>query len=93
MWTKARLNNGEEVDHGLGFGMTPFRGRRRVGHSGGHTGFASTITRLIDEKITVIVLSNADSRGYMNPKSFLMSEIANEIASFYFTSQKANKNR
>jgi D-alanyl-D-alanine carboxypeptidase len=85
MWTKARLNNGQEIEHGLGFGMTPFRDHRRVGHSGGHTGFASTITRLIDDKITVIVLSNADSAGYLKSKSFLMSEMANEIASYYFS--------
>lgn len=85
MWTKARLNNGQEIEHGLGFGMTPFRNRRRVGHSGGHTGFSTTITRLTDDKITVIVLSNADSDGYLKPESFLMSEIANEIASYYFS--------
>ena len=85
MWTKARLNNGETVEHGLGFGMTPFRGHRRVGHSGGHTGFSTTVTRLIDHKLTVIVLSNADSAGYLKqPESFLISEIANEIASYYF---------
>ncbi len=85
MWTKAKLNNGQTVDHGLGFGMTPFRNRRRVGHSGGHTGFSTTITRLIDDKMTVIILSNADNEGYLKAKSFLIAEIANEIASFYFT--------
>jgi CubicO group peptidase (beta-lactamase class C family) len=78
MWTKAKLNNGQTVDHGLGFGMTPFRNHRRAGHSGGAAGFATTITRLIDDKVTVIVLTNADREG------FLISEIANEIASFYF---------
>lgn len=85
MFTKAKLNNGQEIEHGLGFGMTPFRNHRRVGHSGGHTGFSTTITRLIDHKLTVIVLSNADSAGYLKRESFLMSEIANEIASYYFS--------
>jgi CubicO group peptidase (beta-lactamase class C family) len=80
MWTNAKLNNGEIVQsYGLGFGLTPFRGRRRVGHSGGGGFvFATTITRLIDDKVTVIVLTNADQGG------FLIQEIANEIASFYF---------
>lgn len=63
MWTKAKLNNGQTVDHGLGFGMTPFRNHRRAGHSGGAAGFATTITRLIDDKVTVIVLTNADREG------------------------------
>lgn len=84
MWTRTFLNNGQIVDHGLGFGMTPFRGHRRVGHSGGHTGFATTITRLVDDKITVIIFTNADSNGYKSKNGFLISDIANEIASFYF---------
>ncbi len=80
MWTNAKLNNGEIVlSYGLGFGLTPYQGRRRVGHSGGGgLGFATTITRLIDDKVTVIVLTNADQGG------FLVGDIANEIASFYF---------
>ncbi len=80
MWTNAKLNNGEIVQsYGLGFGLTPFRGRRRVGHSGGGgLGFSTTITRLIDDKVTVIILTNANQEG------FLIQNIANEIASFYF---------
>jgi CubicO group peptidase (beta-lactamase class C family) len=80
MWTNAKLNNGEIVQsYGLGFGLTPFRGHRRVGHSGGGgLGFATTFTRFIDDKITVIILSNANQEG------FVISDMANEIASFYF---------
>ena len=80
MWTNAKLNNGERVtSYGLGFGLTPFRGRKRVGHSGGGgLGFASSFTRFIDEKVTVIVLTNADQEG------FVINDIANELASFYF---------
>lgn len=84
MWTKAKLNNGQEVDHGLGFGMTPYQGHRRVGHSGGVAGFSATLTRLVDDNVTVIVLTNADNVGFVKSKSFLIAEIANEIASFYF---------
>ena len=84
MWTPAKLNDGQTVEYGLGFGMTPYEGRRRVGHSGGQAGFSTTITRLIDDKITVIALSNADSAGHLNPKGFLVNDIANQIAAFYF---------
>lgn len=80
MWTNARLNNGEIVaSYGLGFGLTPFRGRKRAGHSGGGGGFTTSFTRFIDEKVTVIILSNSDQEG------FLISDMANEIASFYFS--------
>lgn len=84
MFTKAKLNDGQTVDQGLSFGMTPFQNHPRVGHSGGHIGFASTITRLIDDKVTVIILTNSDNKGYIKPKGFLIGDIANEIASFYF---------
>ena len=80
MWTNAKLNDGEIVpSSGLGFALTPFRGRKRVGHSGGGgLGFATTFTRFVDEKISVIVLTNADQEG------LLINDIANEIATYYF---------
>jgi hypothetical protein len=79
MWTNAKLNKGQIVtEYGLGFGLSPFRGHRRVGHVGGAEGFATAMSRFIDDKVTVIVLSNAGQEG------FTISEIANEIASFYF---------
>lgn len=85
MWTKVVLNDGTTADQGLGFGMTPYKGHRRVGHSGGHAGFATTITRLIDDKVSVVILSNADDEGYAKGSGgFLISDIANEIASYYF---------
>lgn len=84
MWTNARLNDGTVVvQTGLGFGLSPFskadRLYRRVGHVGGAEGFASSMSRFVDEELTVIVLSNAGQKG------FTISDVANEIASFYFT--------
>jgi D-alanyl-D-alanine carboxypeptidase len=80
MWTNARLNSGEIVTpYGLGFGLTPYRGRKRIGHSGGGgMGFSTAFTRFSEEKVAVIILSNADQ------ESFSISNMANEIASFYF---------
>ena len=80
MWTNVRLNDGEIIaSYGLGFGLTPYKGRKRVGHSGGGgIGFATTFTRFPREGVTVIILSNADQQG------FTISDMANEIASYYF---------
>ena len=84
MWTNAKLNNGQIApSYGLGFGLTAFRGHKRVGHTGGYTGFATVISRFIDDKVTVIVLTNADQEG------FLIGDIANEIASYYFPSSRS----
>ncbi len=80
MWTNATLKNGQIVSsYGLGFGLTPFRGRRRVGHTGGGPGFVSAYSRFIDDKVTVIVLANADQ------EEIRIGEIANEIASLFLT--------
>jgi CubicO group peptidase (beta-lactamase class C family) len=80
MMTNAKLNNGEIVpSYGLGVGLTPFQGRKRIGHNGGGgLGFSTSLTHFINEKITVVVLANA------NQPTGGVGEMANEIASFYF---------
>lgn len=80
MWTNARLNNGETVQqYGLGLGLTPFRGRKRIGHTGGGgLGFATAFTHFPAEKISVVLLSNADQPAGR------IGDLANEIAAMYF---------
>ena len=79
MWTNAKLNNGEVVTrYGLGFGLTPYQGHRRVAHPGGGPGFTTAFSRFIDDKVTVILLTNAEQEG------FSIDAMASEIATFYF---------
>lgn len=80
MMTNAKLNSGEIVpSYGLGVGLTPFRGRKRIGHNGGGGfGFATSLTHFINEKVTVVVLTNT------NQPTGSIGEMANEIAAFYF---------
>ena len=77
MWTNARLNNGTVTNFGLGFGLTPFQGKRRIGHyGGGGLGFASGLTHFPEENLTVVLLSNVDQDN--------IGGFVNTIASFYF---------
>jgi CubicO group peptidase (beta-lactamase class C family) len=77
MWTNARLNNGTVTNFGLGFGLTPFQGKRRIGHyGGGGLGFASGLTHFPEENLTVVLLSNVDQEN--------IGGFVNTIASFYF---------
>jgi D-alanyl-D-alanine carboxypeptidase len=80
MWTNAKLNDGKTVEqYGLGLGLTPFLGRKRIGHNGGGgLGFATSFTYFPAEKISVVVLSNADQPGGR------IGDLANEIAALYF---------
>ncbi|HMS08703.1 MAG TPA: serine hydrolase domain-containing protein [Pyrinomonadaceae bacterium] len=78
MLSNARLNNGEIVqNYGTGIGLTPYKGQKRFGHTGGGgLGFATAFTHFPDKKITVVVLANADQEG--------IGDFANAIAELYF---------
>jgi CubicO group peptidase (beta-lactamase class C family) len=60
MWTVAKLSNGQPNSGHYGFGwLTGKRnGHRVVEHGGTWQGFRTEISRYLDDKLTVVVLSN-----------------------------------
>lgn len=60
MWTPAKLRNGEpNSDHyGFGWSIESVRGHRVLDHDGGWQGFETHISRYVDDKLTVVVLTN-----------------------------------
>ena len=60
MWTPARLNKGEEAEYGFGWQIQEVNGHRLVSHGGGIPGFSTELSRFVDDKLTVIVLTNAE---------------------------------
>jgi D-alanyl-D-alanine carboxypeptidase len=60
MWTPVALTDGSTSPYGFGWALDPLNGRRQVHHGGSLPGFISEYTRLIDDRITVIVLINMD---------------------------------
>lgn len=46
------------VHYGFGWFLDPYRGHKRMSHDGETIGFRTTIQRLPDDKLTVIVLAN-----------------------------------
>ena len=76
MWSKAKLSDGRETGYGLGWAVGGEAGHRWVSHSGSHmTGFTSVFTRFLDDRLSVIVLTNA---RHANP-----GQIARRIAGHY----------
>jgi hypothetical protein len=75
MWTPVRLNGGGTYAYGFGWQVDAVAGHKRVHHSGTMPGFRATIHRYLDDKLTVIVLTNA---GNADPGS-----IARLIAESY----------
>jgi CubicO group peptidase (beta-lactamase class C family) len=61
MWTVAKLNNGSpnRGGYGFGWGIKARNGHKLVEHSGGWLGFTTHIARYADDKLSVVVLTNA----------------------------------
>ena len=55
MWQPLGIGTAK---YGLGFGVRPIMGRRQVGHTGGGPGAATSFARLVDDDLTVVVLTN-----------------------------------
>jgi CubicO group peptidase (beta-lactamase class C family) len=60
MWTPAKLNSGQAnaANYGFGWISKQDRGHRTIEHSGAWQGFTTNITRFVDDRLTVAVLTN-----------------------------------
>lgn len=62
--TPVRVNGGVTLDddsrsaYGFGWFLDPYKGHRRMWHYGDTSGFHTSIERLTDDKLTVVVLAN-----------------------------------
>jgi CubicO group peptidase (beta-lactamase class C family) len=75
MWTPVTLNNHTPVDYGLGWYVDRLFGHTRIHHDGQFPGFRSDYERFVDDKLTVIILANADNDR--------VEPLAIEVAGFY----------
>ena len=58
MWTPVKLADGKTAPYGFGWAIGETRGHRAIRHGGGWQGFSTFISRFVDKKLTVIVLTN-----------------------------------
>jgi CubicO group peptidase (beta-lactamase class C family) len=75
MWMPVKLNNGATHPYGFGWELSRVGGHRQVHHGGSLPGFRAQLSRFLDDKLTVIVLTNGNNA---NPNM-----IAIGIAAFY----------
>lgn len=62
-FSPATLNDGTASDYGFGWSVAEDHGQKVVRHGGSWVGFRTSITRYLDDRLTVAVLSNrGDSR-------------------------------
>jgi len=61
MWTPLKLNNGTSFPYGFGWQLEPLAGHKLVSHGGSLPGFRAGLARFVDDRLTVIVLTNGDN--------------------------------
>jgi hypothetical protein len=73
--TSQNTNEGASPSYGLGWFITTVNGHKEIFHGGSQPGFRAEFARFIDDKLTIIVLTNADGAS--------PAVIARGIAGFY----------
>ena len=63
MWTPAVLTGGKPYPYGFGFRISEIRGHKLIAHSGQTAGFGASISRYVDDDLTVIALTNLGEIG------------------------------
>ncbi len=58
-FSKTMLNNGKTIDYGFGWAFGELRGLKLISHGGAVFGFLADLERQPDNKVNIIVLSNA----------------------------------
>ncbi len=75
-WKQFVFNNGKPSVYGFGWRISDIRGHKLIGHTGQTAGFGAANFRYVDDRITVIVLTNLGELS-------LGGQIAARIAKFY----------
>jgi CubicO group peptidase (beta-lactamase class C family) len=77
MWTVAKLKSGQPNPGNYGFGwfIDTVKGHRVIEHEGQWQGFNTNISRYVDDKLTVVILTNIDHCG--------PDEITHGVAALY----------
>ena len=77
IWTPVKLNDGKTCPYGFGWDLTPKNGHRAVSHDGAWQGFTMSISRYVEDRLTVIVMTNLDENNSRPEK------IVEDVAAIY----------
>jgi CubicO group peptidase (beta-lactamase class C family) len=79
MWTVAKLDSGQpnKANYGFAWGIKQVNDHKVIEHGGAWQGFTTHIARYVDDKLTVVILTNLDA-GHAQP-----AKIAHRVAGMY----------
>ena len=75
MWSEVKLNNGTTSPYGFGWQLDSVGGHKLIHHGGTLPGFRAELARFVDDKLTVVVLTNSNNA---DPE-----EMSLDVAEFY----------
>jgi CubicO group peptidase (beta-lactamase class C family) len=78
-WTRGKLDSGTEFNYGLGWYVDKNKWGPKIWHSGGWPGFMTQHLRLVDQKLSVIVLRNWYTLQGDNSALQLAERLANVV--------------
>ena len=61
MWMPVKLNSGATHPYGFGWELSSVGGHKLVHHGGSLPGFRAQFSRFVDDKLSVVVLTNGDN--------------------------------
>jgi hypothetical protein len=61
MWTPVKLNSSATHPYGFGWELSSVAGHKLVHHGGSLPGFRAQFMRFVDDKLSVVVLTNGDN--------------------------------
>jgi hypothetical protein len=61
MWAPVKLSSGTTHPYGFGWELSSVAGHKLVHHGGSLPGFRAQFSRFVDDKLSVVVLTNGDS--------------------------------
>lgn len=64
MWTQVILTNGISAPAGYGCEIEDYHGHKLIASNGGIPGFTSSLSRFISDHLTIIILTNQDSKPW-----------------------------
>ena len=67
MWKPLTFNNGETYPYGLAWRLSDIRGHKLIAHSGQTAGFGASVSRFVDDDLSVIALTNLGESGMGTP--------------------------
>lgn len=82
MWTPVPIDDGSAYPAGMGWFIANAHGHRVVFHTGGSFGFYADISRYLDDRLTIIVMTNIDETHTD------VLKVAGEVAAIYLPDTK-----